>query len=138
MSEWQPIETAPMYGNNFVLLTGGEPDGCHWADEPIPPIVVAYYENGGWVLAKYDSDMATVYYTNPTRWRRLPEVPKCPFSRFEIRVLHAIGGNASTYFIPDDVAKSKAVASLYANGYITSPFDGDLTDKGKAALGKIS
>lgn len=134
MSEWQPIETAPMYGGNFVLLTGGEPDRMHWDDDPIPPVVASYYTLGGWVLASYDSDMATIYYENPTHWMRLPERPHCleDLTRPEMRLLKLIAASS------EPSSWNPCLASLFHKGYINAPFDGRLTDKGKKALGMLS
>lgn len=63
MSEWQPIETAPPYGAQ-VLLIGKYPTGNGWSD--------VYH---GWRNAGGSNWDRWPHNFKPTHWMPLPEPP---------------------------------------------------------------
>ena len=82
MSEWQPIETAPMDGT-WVLLTGGLIDyGWDAEDNDQPHAVVGQVTEQMrhskptmvWHFAWYDSGYYGEY-EQPTHWMPLPDAP---------------------------------------------------------------
>ncbi len=81
MSDWQPIESAPMDGT-WVFMTGGT-IGYGWDGDTDPACVVGqwthdlnarYREKGRWQFAWYDGGYYGEY-ENPTHWMPLPSPP---------------------------------------------------------------
>lgn len=90
MSDWQPIETAPLDGTPVLLFCPGQ--NC-WNRYPgMPDIVVGLWVNhvgfgrGGWlsdigdVCSGYESSGAYFEHqpVTPTHWMPLPDPPQSP------------------------------------------------------------
>lgn len=71
MSEWQPIETAPMDGTPILCVVKGiyEPTG-----EPFHPDV-AHWDGDEWTGTNCEVDNERNTY-QPTHWMPLPEPPQ--------------------------------------------------------------
>jgi len=72
MSEWQPIETAPKDGRDFLAVDSWEDDG-----EIINLWLVGYFHKGAnrFHYGSADEDHFVVDHT-PTHWMPLPEPPQ--------------------------------------------------------------
>jgi hypothetical protein len=60
---WQPIETAPKYGESILLGN---------ADE----VAEGFWTGKKWVLVGGDYWNVRAFYNQPTHWMPLPEPPK--------------------------------------------------------------
>lgn len=88
MTQWQPIETAPLDGT-WVLICGGQTDEDDYMDEGVlvqRPVVAFFdpekvdwstedHQEGCWLFCFWDGSWRTGY-DNPTHWMTLPEAPK--------------------------------------------------------------
>lgn len=69
MSDWQPIETAPKDGRQFLMVRFG------WEAQPTYNVVYFDEEHPNYPWAIQDSD--TAYHPDfPTHWMPLPEPPQ--------------------------------------------------------------
>jgi predicted esterase len=69
MSEWQPIETAPIDGTDILVcmthnLSDDEWETVQWVDY--------YFPDAGWIIFRGRVDIPFP----PTHWMPLPEAPK--------------------------------------------------------------
>ncbi|AWN39940.1 DUF551 domain-containing protein [Methylobacterium durans] len=75
MSEWQPIETAPL-DDTWILLSGGTVDWAEFAfGITCPPVVVACRRSEEWIVSLADSGYMLTRYREPTHWMPLPATP---------------------------------------------------------------
>lgn len=79
LPQWQPIETAPRDGRDFLVLTASGPVVAHWREESVTIIGARRGSRGhglrspeGWILNGVTS--RTVIVT-PTHWMPIPAPP---------------------------------------------------------------
>lgn len=66
MSQWQPIETAPI--GDFILIYG--------EDAGEPRVYAAFYDDDDWFDSEASSKSLTSFGWFPTHWMPLPDPPK--------------------------------------------------------------
>ena len=83
MTDWQPIETAPVDGTWVLITSYNTANWSDGVDRSYWQTQSAHYINGAWVIGTYaDSQygyMEVEYYTpyasGPTHWMPLPAPP---------------------------------------------------------------